>query len=274
MHKEIKYNNHSIFYRVIGSGKPVILIHGFGEDGTVWENQVAYLKDKYQFIIPDLPGSGKSALIDNMSIEGLAEVIKEVMMAEFSEVPPSGGFRGAVIGHSMGGYITLALIEKYYNHVSSFGLFHSTAYADSEEKKAVRKKGIEFINEKGAFEFLKTATPNLYSPYTKMNNPQLVEKQISSLSYFTPEALVAYYSAMIQRPDRTSVLKTSKIPILFILGEYDNAVPLQDGLKQCHLAENSYIHILRNSGHMGMQEEIEKTNKILKDFLSAVNYNS
>jgi pimeloyl-ACP methyl ester carboxylesterase len=274
MNKEIKYNNHTIFYRVIGSGKPVILIHGFGENGTVWDNQVAYLKDKFQFIIPDLPGSGKSELIDNMSIEGLAEVIKEVMMAEFSEVPPSGGFRGAVIGHSMGGYITLAFVEKYYNHVSSFGLFHSTAYADSEEKKATRRKGIELINEYGAFEFLKTATPNLYAPDTKLNNPQLVEKQISSLSYFTSETLVAYYNAMIQRPDRTNVLKTSKIPILFIMGEYDNAVPLQDGLKQCHFAENSYIHILRNSGHMGMQEETEKTNKILSDFLSAVHYNS
>jgi pimeloyl-ACP methyl ester carboxylesterase len=294
MNKKLVYNNHSIFYRVIGSGKPVILIHGFGEDGTVWENQApsdspkggenasaqnliinnSLLNKGYQFIIPDLPGSGKSEMIDDMSIEGMAEVVKEIMITEFSEVPPSGGFRGACIGHSMGGYITLALVEKYYNHVSSFGLFHSTAYADSEEKKAARRKGIEFINEHGAFEFLKTATPNLYAPDTKLHNPQLVEKQIGSLSYFTPEALIAYYNAMIQRPDRTSVLKTSKIPILFIMGKHDNAIPLQDGLKQCHFAENSYIHILRNSGHMGMQEESEKTNKILSDFLSAVHYNS
>lgn len=264
MNKEIKYNNHSIFYRVIGSGKPVILIHGFGEDGTVWDNQTDYLKEKFRLIIPDLPGSGKSEMIDDMSIEGMAEVIHSIIHEENIDACP-------FIGHSMGGYITLALAEKYYNHISAFGLFHSTAYADSEEKKTARRKGIEFIYEHGAFEFLKTATPNLYSPGTKLHNPQLVEKQISGLSYFTSEALIAYYNAMIQRPDRTSVLKTSKIPILFIMGEYDNAVPLQDGLKQCHFAENSYIHILRNSGHMGMQEEAEETNKILTDFLSAVN---
>jgi pimeloyl-ACP methyl ester carboxylesterase len=267
MNKEIIYNNHSAFYRVIGSGNPVILIHGFGEDGSVWDNQAAYLKDKFKFIIPDLPGSGKSAMIDDMSMEGLAEVIHSIIHEENIDACP-------VIGHSMGGYITLALAEKYFNHISAFGLFHSTAYADSEEKKAARRKGIEFINEHGAFEFLKTATPNLYSPVTKSNNPQLIEKQISSLSYFTSEALIAYYEAMIQRPDRTSVLKTSKIPILFIMGEYDNAIPLLDGLKQCHFAENSYIHILRNSGHMGMQEETGETNKILSEFLSAVNYNS
>jgi pimeloyl-ACP methyl ester carboxylesterase len=267
MNKKLIYNNHSVFYRVIGTGKPVILIHGFGEDGTVWDNQTDYLKDKFQFIIPDLPGSGKSQMIDDMSMEGMAEVIHTLIHEENIDACPC-------IGHSMGGYITLALVEKYYNHISSFGLFHSTAFADSEEKKAARRKGIEFIKENGAFEFLKTATPNLYSPDTKLHNPQLVEKQISSLSYFTSEALIAYYNAMIERPDRTSVLKTSKIPILFIMGEYDNAIPLQDGLKQCHFAENSYIHILRNSGHMGMQEETEKTNKILFDFLSAVNYNS
>lgn len=264
MDKEIKYDNRSIYYHVIGNGKPAILIHGFGEDGTVWDNQIDYLKDKFLLIIPDLPGSGKSAMIDDMSMEGMAEVIHAIIHEEKIDACPC-------IGHSMGGYITLALAEKYYNHISAFGLFHSTAYADSEEKKTARRKGIEFINEHGAFEFLKTTTPNLYSPGTKLHNPQLIERQINSLSYFTSKALIAYYNAMIQRPDRTSVLKTSKIPILFIMGEYDNAVPLQDGLKLCHFAENSYIHILRNSGHMGMQEETEKTNAILTDFLSAVN---
>jgi pimeloyl-ACP methyl ester carboxylesterase len=284
MDKEITYNNHSVFYRVVGSGKPVMLIHGFGEDGSVWENQAPsnspadrregkasaqnhtianlLLNKGYQFIIPDLPGSGKSEMIDDMSIEGMAEVIHSIIHEEDIDTC-------AVIGHSMGGYITLALVEKYYNHISAFGLFHSTAFADSEEKKAVRRKGIEFINEHDAFEFLKTATPNLYAPDTKLHNPQLVENQISSLSYFTSEALVAYYNAMIQRPDRTSVLKTSKIPILFIMGKHDNAVPLQDGLKQCHLAENSYIHILRNSGHMGMQEESVAANRMIEKFLTS-----
>ncbi len=103
MDKEIKYNNHSIVYRVIGSGKQVMLIHGFGEDGTIWENQVApsnspadrreenasaqnhtiansLLNKGYQFIIPDLPGSGKSEMIDDMSIEGMAEVIQVLFM--------------------------------------------------------------------------------------------------------------------------------------------------------------------------------------------------
>ena len=57
--KLLDHNGHSIFYRVIGNGRPVVLIHGFGEDGNVWKNQVEFLSDRFQLIVPDLPGSGQ-----------------------------------------------------------------------------------------------------------------------------------------------------------------------------------------------------------------------
>lgn len=245
------------------------MIHGFGEESDVWKNQIEFLKNKFQLIIPDLPGSGKSEMIDDMSMEGMAEVIKTILDSEFPKIPPStgGGFRGAMIGHSMGGYILLAFVEKYWNHLNAFGLFHSSAYPDSEEKKAVRRKAIEFINQHGAFEFLKTTTPNLFSPKTKDERPELINEQISGLSNFSPAALVSYYKAMMQRPDRTEMLQKAAMPVLFIMGKYDNAVPLEDGLEQCHLPEKSYIHILHQSGHMGMLEEADASNSILEKFL-------
>jgi pimeloyl-ACP methyl ester carboxylesterase len=273
MNKELLYQNKRIFYRITGTGKPVVLIHGFGEDGNIWNNQAEYLKNKFQLIIPDLPGSGQSEMIDDMSMEGLADVIKEIIEIEVSKVPPSGGFRGAsVIGHSMGGYITLALVEKYWNYVSAFGLFHSTAYADSEEKKTIRRKGIEFINQHGAFEFLKTTTPNLFSPNSILRQaqnqiPNSIQKLINEGNNFSPAALVSYYQAMMQRPDRTEILQKATVPVLFIMGKYDNAVPLKDGLQQCHLPEKSYIYVLRNSAHMGMLEEKDLSNEILEKFL-------
>ncbi|HEX4875561.1 MAG TPA: alpha/beta hydrolase, partial [Chitinophagaceae bacterium] len=67
MIKTISFQGKEIFYRVIGTGKPVVLVHGFGEDGEIWQNQVMFLQDKFKLIIPDLPGSGRSALIDDMS---------------------------------------------------------------------------------------------------------------------------------------------------------------------------------------------------------------
>jgi pimeloyl-ACP methyl ester carboxylesterase len=72
---------------------------------------------------------------------------------------------------------------------------------------------------------------------------------------------------MMQRPDRTEILKKATVPVVFITGEYDNAVPLQDSLQQCHLPEKSYIHILHQSGHMGMLEEPGNSNKELEKFL-------
>ena len=266
MIKEILYQNKKIFYRSIGSGKPVMLVHGFGEDGNVWANQIEVLKNNFHLIIPDLPGSGKSEMINDMSMEGMAEVIKAIYDSEISHSPPSGGW-GAVIGHSMGGYITLALVEKYWNHVNAFGLFHSTAFPDTEEKKAVRKKGIEFVKEHGAFEFLKTTTPNLFSPNFKSEFIGFIDQFIDNLPHFSSGAIIAYYNAMLQRPDRTHILKNTKSPVLFIAGEHDNAVPLNDILKQCHLPGKSYFHVLKKSGHMGMLEQPTDTAQILEEFL-------
>ena len=258
--KPLLYQNKKILYRSIGSGDPVMLVHGFGEDGKVWNKQVEHLKKKYHLIVPDLPGSGKSEMIADMSMEGLGEVLHTIIHEENID-------KCTVIGHSMGGYITLALVESYWNHVNAFALFHSSAFADSEEKKETRKKGIEFIKQHGPFEFLKTATPNLFSPNSKETVPGSITKFIESLKDFTTPALIAYYNAMMARPDRTHILKNTKNPVLFIAGEHDNAVPLADILKQCHLPEKSYFHVLKNSGHMGMMEETETANRILEDFL-------
>ena len=259
--KTILYQNKKIFYRNIGSGDPVMFVHGFGEDGNVWNDQIEFFKTRYHLITPDLPGSGRSEMISEMSMEGIAEVLHSIIHQENINTC-------TVIGHSMGGYITLALVESYWNHVNAFGLFHSSAFADSEEKKETRKKGIEFIKQHGAFEFLKTSTPNLFSPYSKEQMPNSIAEFIESLKSFSPDALISYYQAMMERPDRTAVLKNTKNAVLFIAGENDNAIPLTDVLKQCHLPEKSYFHLLKKSGHMGMMEETEKTNRILEEFLA------
>jgi pimeloyl-ACP methyl ester carboxylesterase len=270
MNKDLIYQSKRIHYRVVGNGSTVLLVHGFGEDSNVWNQQIEFLKTKFRIIIPDLPGSGRSEMIDDMSMEGLAEVLKALIIQECRQVsPPGGDLEGAcpIIGHSMGGYIALAFAEKYPDLLTGLGLFHSSAYADSDEKKATRRKGIDFIRQNGAFEFLKTAIPNLFSPNSKEQMPEKIGEFIQEQHNFLPDALVSYYEAMMQRPDRTTVLKKSTVPVLFILGKYDNAVPFEDGLKQCHLPEKSYIHVLRACGHMGMMEEPETSNKALEEFL-------
>ena len=90
-----------------------------------------------------------------------------------------------------------------------------------------------------------------------------MEQQIEKSKSFTDEAIIQYYQAMINRPDRTHVLKNFSNPILFIIGQHDKAVPFQQSMQQCYLPNQSHIHILRNSAHMGMLEEAEKVNYTL-----------
>src|SRR6476620_9672931 len=261
--KEIIIKGKKLFYRCQGEGAVVVLLHGFGEDGTVWQNQYEAFPGLKLFI-PDLPGSGRSEMIEDMSMEGLAEPIKTLIEHETASLFFKEGEPHSVIliGHSMGGYITLAFAEKYHHMLRGFGLFHSTAYADSEEKKQIRQKGIDFIQSHGASEFLKTSIPNLFSPITKEKKNGLIEEQINASHNFSAAALVSYYVSMINRPDRTQVLKQTHLPVLFVFGKYDTAVPLKYGLEKSHLPELSYIDIVNDYGHMGMTEVVVDADRI------------
>jgi pimeloyl-ACP methyl ester carboxylesterase len=267
--KEITHKHKKIFYRSIGEGPIVVLLHGVPFDGNLWTHQFNAFPG-YKLIIPDLPGSGRSELIEEMSMEGMAECVKDIIVHETASLFFKSGEPHSVIviGHSMGGYITLALVEKYPEMLIGFGLFHSTAYADSDERKEGRKKTIELIHEKGIEAFVKNSVPNLFSPYTKEHNPGLIKEQVANARNFSGETIVKYQTAMLQRKDRTEALKTATVPVLFILGKYDTAVPLKDGLEQGSLADLNYFHILENTGHVGMKEETIETNTILSNYLT------
>jgi pimeloyl-ACP methyl ester carboxylesterase len=205
-----------------------------------------------------------------MSIEGMAKCIKELLNYEgiIEETAIS------ILGHSMGGYIALALIQEHPTLFSSFGLIHSTAFADSLEKKVARKKSIEFIQANGSYDFLKTTIPNLFYKGQFVLQDKLnplstcINDLIRQGKNFTAQALIAYYTAMLNRPDRITVLQTFAKPILFIIGEHDLAVPFSQSMQQCHLPQQSHVHILRHTAHMGMWEEVEKTNNAIELFLS------
>lgn len=252
----------SLYYRVMGTGAPVILIHGFAEDGDIWKNLIPALEKEYRLIIPDLRGSGKSTGdTEGISMESMAEDIHLIVEKEGIE-------ECTMIGHSMGGYITLAYVDKYPEKLNKFGLFHSTAYPDSEEKQEVRKKNIDFIRKHGSSRFVEQTTPNLFSEETRNNNQGIVKEFVDRYCNFSPASLVYYTEAMKNRKDRIEVLKKFNKPVLFIFGEFDNAVPIEQGLKQCIIPEFSYIYIAAHSGHMGMLEEPEFSIKALQDFLT------
>lgn len=261
--KKLKFQNCHIHYSVYGKGTPVMLIHGFGEDSNIWQHQIDHLSTNYHLIVPDLPGSGKSNLLqlENCGLNEYADVLKTILDKE-------GIHQCIMIGHSMGGYITLAFEENYADMLAAFGLFHSTAFADDPEKKITRKKAIGFIQQNGAHSFLKTSIPGLF--YNESNSKAQIDELLEKGNKFSPETLIQYYSAMISRPDRTNILKSASKPVLFILGQHDKAVPFGQGLEQVHMPQMSAVYILRTSAHMGMLEETGKANRILAEFLECL----
>ena len=126
------------------------------------------------------------------------------------------------------------------------------------------------MEKEGGPSFLKTALPKQYSPETHEKHGALIAKHLAWIGTFEKAALIAYYRSMIGRPDRTAVFRQNKIPVLFVLGKHDQAVPLADGLKQSHLPEVSSVHLLNGSGHMGMLEEPERSDSIIASFLMFV----
>lgn len=261
MVKSLSYKKGRISYSVYGKGKPVLLIHGFAEDGTIWENQVSRFKEDFRLIVPDLPGSGKSDFIPEVfSMDDHADMLEQLLKEEDIEAAD-------IIGHSMGGYIALAFAGKYHERMTGLCLFHSTAYADTEEKIESRRKSIQFIKQNGSLKFLQQATPNLFSDQTKNEHPEMVEEIINRYSNFNPNSLVHYYEAMIQRPDRSEVLRKIPKPVLFIAGEHDSAIPIKHMQEQSYLPELSYFHSLKHSGHMGMLEEPANSNHYLEILL-------
>lgn len=260
----VEYNHRKIFYQAEGKGKPVLLLHGFAENGNIWNEQIKSLQDKYFLIIPDLPGSGNSQSLEGkVSLEDYADIIKLI----YDEVISKNSQQFCMIGHSMGGYITLAFAQKYGPLLNSFGLFHSSAFADDGDKITARKKGIEFIQKNGSLSFLKASVSNLFSEKTKSEIPELMSKLFDLGKDIEPSVLIQYYEAMIERPDRISVLENFIKPVLFIIGKNDNAVPLETSLSQCSAPSHSIIHILQNSGHMGLWEEAQLCNTYLENFL-------
>ena len=262
-HKNISFQNTAVHYTIYGSGKPVMLVHGFAEDSSIFIDQINHLKENYLIIVPDLPGIGKSEMLQkqNVEITDYATVLKAIIDEEKIE-------NFTLLGHSLGGYITMAYADKYAETLNAFGLLHSSAYADDEAKKANRKKAIQFIIENGSGAFLKTSIPGLFLDAEKSKND--IYNLIEMGNTFNPNVLIQQYNAMITRPDTTSVLKTFSHPILLLIGEHDKAILFAQSFEQSHLPKTAYIHILRESAHMGMLEETENVNKILAEFLQSV----
>jgi len=244
-----------------GSGPlPVVFLHGYCEGSWVWEKCLPEPGPRFSFFCFDLPGFGASVnLPDTVSMEWAARVVFH-SIREFSDAPP------VVIGHSLGGYVALAMAAQGVGMISGLGLFHSTALPDSEEKKLNREKVAASVMEYGARPFLENFAGGLFA-----NADSVPCLEFSRNCAGTrPETIAAWALAMRDRPDRSMLLSGLEIPLLFIAGRYDTLTPVEMMEKQSKSNIRSRFVVLENSAHAGMLEQPGETAEILREFLVAI----
>jgi pimeloyl-ACP methyl ester carboxylesterase len=250
----------TIAFSKFGSGPPVILLHGFPMHSGVWEKFARELARDYTVYTPDLPGFGKSPLpAGGFSIEGIASRMNDWIKENRIYSP-------AVIGHSMGGYVALNMVLQSPLSFSALGLFHSTATEDSAEKKESRTKVMQFVDDNGVLAFTSNFIPPLFADQNHPGIPFVKEITVQA----TADAVKGYTRAMRDREDTREVLKAFGGPILIIGGEVDKGIPSESLREQGELNPMISVHILPDTGHMGMVERPDETLQLVREFLRKI----
>lgn len=249
-----------IHYRVEGKGRAIVLLHGFLGSMQIWEHLLPELSKRYKVVLIDLPGHGKS---DNFGYVHKMDIMAEAVKAVLHELQLR---RYVLIGHSMGGYVTMAFAEKYMDNLRGVVLFHSTAIADSEEKKADRDKAIK-VAKKNKEKYLRESVKKLFFPSNIKKHPEHLNKATQIAHATSLQGIVAAIEGMKQRRNTEVVLQFCNCPVLFIAGLHDLLLPLELHRHQFELPQDHQLLLLEHSAHMGFYEEPDMVLKGLLPFL-------
>ncbi|MDR0270937.1 alpha/beta hydrolase [Paenibacillus sp.] len=242
-----------------GVGEPVMLLHGFCGSSEYWDQAVPFLSGSCRCIVPDLRGHGSSdAPLGAYSIEQMADDVLKLL--DELDLP-----KVTMLGHSMGGYITLSFAERYASRLNGFGLIHSTGYPDDETGKEKRLKAVSNIQSEGITAFIDGLIPGLFAPENAASNQELITKA-KDIGYLTPpQGAIGAALAMRERPDRRDAISASTLPVLLVAGELDRICPPEKVFTADH--SNITKVIIPGAGHMSMMEMPEELAGVIKDFL-------
>jgi pimeloyl-ACP methyl ester carboxylesterase len=234
-----------IYYEIRGIGKPIFLLHGLALDHSIWLEMADYYADQAQFIIPDLRGHGRTALGDaDATLEQFANDV--IRLADHL-----GHEKFILAGHSMGGYIALALAEAYPERLAGLAMVTSNARADSPEKREGRLGDAKSVLTEGTKRIANTLIQRLM-PEGELAQPDehLCEVVLNSL----PEGFANVLTAIANRPNRLAVIQSLLSPVLAIAGDKDQILPVEVALEPADHARQGRKVFLPGVGHMPMIE--------------------
>jgi pimeloyl-ACP methyl ester carboxylesterase len=268
MDKKIKFKGTEISYSDHGEGKCTVLLHGYLENGMVWDSFIRDFPRGYRFIVPDLPGHGNSGSWGKVhSMDELAASVKAILDKE-------GIRRIFLAGHSMGGYVTMAFANNFPEYLSAYALVHSTPFADTEEKRENRDREISLVLCGKKRQIVLVNIPKAFAT-DNLNRMSKEVELLKNMAMRSPDkGMVALLNGMKERPDRSAVLQNRNLPLLLIGGMKDNYIPAEVFEKLVEMAPHARVLRLENSGHQGFMEEPGHVIKAFTDFIGSLPGNS
>jgi pimeloyl-ACP methyl ester carboxylesterase len=244
------------YRRSVGTKNPLVLLHGFMESQAIWNRFFDEIGTERCVITIDLLGHGQTpqmAEIHTMSL--MAECVKSVLDAENIE-------NVTIIGHSMGGYVTLEFAHLFPERTTNFGLFHSQAGAETEQGKTNRNRAVEALQQNKK-NFITQLIPDLFAPENVEKFQPRIQDLIEAAQQMTVENIIAATLGMRDRNDRLDVLRNAKQPVIFIQGKQDKRFSDEMIFSQIQLCNQAEILYL-NCGHMGFIECENETLNFLR----------
>lgn len=249
-----------LHYNEQGQGTPLILLHGFPFDHTLWDEQARALSDHYRVITPDFRGFGTSPISEGTyHMESAARDILALM--DSLNIPKAG-----VFGHSMGGYVALALWQLAPERISALGLVCTHAWADTQEVRQGREKTADQVFNGGAKVLVESLMPRLFAPDIDTTEPFL---EVTRQMILSAKAIgiVGALRGMASRPDLSASLPQITVPTAIIAGDKDQIVPLNRAEAMAGAIPHAVLITIENSGHMPMFEQPQATALAIRHFL-------
>ena len=255
----ITFKEGNIAYTEKGKGRAIIFLHGFMESSEIWNDYASALSARYRIVCIDLPGHGSSDCFGYVhSMELMAEAVNAVMEHLLLR-------KVFVVGHSMGGYTGLALAEKYPDKIKGLCLFHSTAAADSPERRTNRDRALALVKQHHK-KFINSIIPLWFAQENRLYYKEEIQKLKNIALKTSKQGIIAAIEGMKIRIDREMILKFSSFYLFYIIGKKDETIPYETIKTQTTLPNDCEYLILENAGHMGFIEAKEKCLKAIKKY--------
>lgn len=241
--------------------KCVVLLHGYLESILVWEEFIPLIYKSVRVVTLDLPGHGISEVKGSVhTMDYLADVVSAALKAL--------GIESAyIVGHSMGGYVALALCERHPEQVAGVVLLHSTPNADSEEKRKNREREISLVKS-GKKELLAQTAPGAgFAADNRSRCKDFIEDLVEIVHMTEDEGIVALLGGMMARKDQNDMLRQLSVPQLFIFGRKDEYIPEAVAQTIAEAHPQAKVVWMDNSGHMSFVEQPQQCAQALLSFV-------